>query len=63
MAANPDVERWKTEKVFIEEVCESHSKKAGEDHDDEEEDLNMTGHEVHEYLADLAHPCEEMLLR
>ncbi len=64
-AANPSVEKWKTEQLFIEEVCATHSKKAAEgDHSsEEEEDLNISGSEVHEFLADLAHPCNEMLLR
>jgi hypothetical protein len=61
ITTEPTVEKWKTEKLFIEEVCSSSAKLSSEA--ESPKDLNISGHQVHDFLADLAHPCNKMLLR
>lgn len=43
------------------EVCESHLE--SEEEEKEEEDLEIDGHLLHEFLDDLAQPCDKLLLR
>ena len=52
---NGKVRKWKNEHYFIEEVCHIE--------DETSPTLDLTGEEVHEYLAALAQPCDQMLLR
>ena len=52
---NGKVKKWKDEHYFIEEVCHIEDKA--------DVTLDLTGEEVHEYLAALAQPCDQMLLR
>lgn len=61
-AANPTVERWHHELLFIEEVCEAQVK-TSEASNPNAEEIKISGHEVHEFLADLAHPCDNMIIR
>ena len=50
-----NVTKWKNEHYFVEEIC--HIK------DENSPTLDLTGEEVLEYLAALAQPCDQMLLR
>ena len=52
---NGSVKKWENEHYFVEEVCHIE--------DENSTTLDLTGEEVHEYLAALAQPCDQMLLR
>ncbi len=66
---DPDSEYYLTEREFVDEVCAKHETLTVDGHAEETvvegggHDLNLTGELLHTYLADLAEPCEEMLLR
>ena len=55
LESEPNIEKWKKEFIFIEEVCGIIDENAVE--------VNLTNDEVHEYLNSLAQPCKNMLLR
>ena len=55
LESEPNIEKWKKEFIFIEEVCGIIDENAVE--------VNLTNDEVHEYLNSLAQPCNNMLLR
>ena len=58
--SDPNNELWQKEDLFMKEVCESHLKSEEEE---EEEDLEIDGHLLHEFLDELAQPCDNLLLR
>ena len=55
LESEPNIEKWKKEFIFIEEVCGIIDENAVE--------VNLTNDEVHEYLNSLSQPCKNMLLR
>ena len=59
---DPDNEMLKKEHLFMEEVCGSHLDEERHE-DDDGKDLELTGHQVHEFLADFSQPCDKMILR
>ena len=60
--SEPNEPKWKKMHLFLDEVCATHISE--EDHLEEStQDLNLTGHEIHEYLEFLAQPCDELILR
>ena len=62
--AEPNNELWKKEFLFIDEVCESHLEEdEGEETSEDESDLEIDGHLLHEFLEELAQPCDNLLLR
>lgn len=58
----PEKELWKKELLFVEEVCASHLESHSEV-DETSQTLNISGHELHEFLENLAQPCDQLLLR
>ena len=59
MEEEPNNTLWHKEHLFIEEVCSSHL-----DHgEDEDEDLDIDGHLLHEFLEELSQPCDSLVLR
>lgn len=58
---NPESNFYKTEKIFVKEVCSKHERFINDSA--KAEDLDITGQTLKEYLSDLAHPCEDMLVR
>ena len=59
MEKEPDNKLWHKEHLFIEEVCASHL-----DHEEEDdEDLDIDGHLLHEFLEELSQPCDSLVLR
>ena len=66
---DPTSEFYLTEREFVQEVCEKHERLGDDGHgsaetaEGEVHNLNLTGELLHKYLADLAEPCEDMLLR
>ena len=61
MESEPNEEKWKKLHLFLDEVCATHLSENEEN--SENSDLDIDGHEVHEYLEFLAQPCNELLLR
>ena len=59
--SEPNNDLWQKEEEFMREVCESHLE-SGEEKE-KEEDLEIDGHLLHEFLDDLAQPCDKLLLR
>lgn len=64
---DPNSTFYLTEKKFVEEVCAKHEnikkKEGATGHEEEEENLNLSGELLYHYLADLGNSCEDMLLR
>ena len=62
MKSEPNEPKWKKIHLFLDEVCATHISE--EDHiEGANQDLNLTGHEIHEYLEFLAQPCDQLILR
>ena len=50
--------------MFIKEVCESHlDEESEEEEEGNESDLEIDGHLLHQFLEDIAQPCDKLLLR
>ena len=60
--ADPFNELWQKEHLFIQDVCESHLEE-GKTETTSENDLEIDGHLLHEFLEELAQPCDNLLLR
>ena len=67
MESEPNEPKWKKIHLFLDEVCATHISEDGEGHKrkkrETSQDLNLTGHEIHEYLEFLAQPCDQLILR
>ena len=60
----PNNNLWKKENLFIKEVCESHlDEESEEEEEGNESDLEIDGHLLHQFLEDIAQPCDKLLLR
>ncbi len=55
-------ELWQKEHLFIQDVCESHLEEEKQE-ETPESDLEIDGHLLHEFLEELAQPCDNLLLR
>ena len=60
--ADPFNELWQKEYLFIQDVCQSHLEEE-EEVKTSENDLEIDGHLLHEFLEELAQPCDNLLLR
>ena len=61
MEEEPNNKLWQTEHLFIEEVCSSHLDHG--EHEDEDGDLEIDGHLLHDFLEELSQPCDSLALR
>ena len=63
MVSEPNEPKWKKIHLFLDEVCATHISEGDHNVEETSADLNLTGHEIHEYLEFLAQPCDQLILR
>ena len=56
-------EKASKERQFVRDVCMKHERFDDSHGHGHEEDLQLSGEQLHEYMNDLAEPCHDMLLR
>ena len=59
---DPDNEFYRTEYALVDEICAKHEKFTA-NHGNDDHDMHLSGDLLHEYLTDLAQPCDTLLLR